>query len=308
MLDECCIFCGSDTPFELYGVSPRHREIDGIYCCEGSRDAAADFFADLTDVEWRDYWKAYFDQSHVRGGILAATGLEVRSVVRDADVPFTLDFKLRLVKLDREGDQKRARRFIARHHRHLTAPPGWRYGFAVYNGRDLIGVAWCGRPVARRINHFTTVEVNRNCVRTDLHPQLVAHACSMLYGAASREAERRGYVRVISYILKSEAGTTLKAAGFVEEHTTREGDSWESDAPQRKRKQKAPTEAKVRWARELNPPNEARRALQEAERDAAVMKCITPLWKAVMAEIKGGRKPAPPPPPPPPRPAQAQLF
>ncbi len=41
------------------------------------------------------------------------------------------------------------------------------------------------------------------------------NACSMLYGAAVRAAKAMGYRRVITYILDSECGASLKASGFV---------------------------------------------------------------------------------------------
>jgi hypothetical protein len=40
------------------------------------------------------------------------------------------------------------------------------------------------------------------------------NACSALYGAAWRAAKALGYGRLITYILDSEPGVTLKAAGW----------------------------------------------------------------------------------------------
>ena len=72
-----------------------------------------------------------------------------------------------------------------------------------------MGVAVCGRPVARRLDDGYTLEVNRLC--TDGTP----NACSILYAAAYRAARAMGYNKVITYILDTENGSSLKAAGYV---------------------------------------------------------------------------------------------
>jgi len=153
--------------------------------------------------------------------------------------------------LERPGDQTKAKAFITKYHRHNPAPPGWKFGLGCWNGCDLIAIAWVGRPVARVINHQTTVEVNRLCVRTDIKKGLEWNACSKLYGASAREAERRGFEKIITYTLDSEEGTSLKAAGWMKEHTTLDGQTW--DRPSRPRRQQAPTCAKVRWGKILKP-------------------------------------------------------
>lgn len=72
----------------------------------------------------------------------------------------------------------------------------------------IVGVAIVGRPVSRFLDDGWTLEVNRLC--TDgTH-----NACSMLYAAAWRAARAMGYKRVITYILETENGTSLRAAGW----------------------------------------------------------------------------------------------
>jgi hypothetical protein len=39
--------------------------------------------------------------------------------------------------------------------------------------------------------------------------------CSMLYAHSAREAERRGFSRIITYIRDDEEGISLRAAGWV---------------------------------------------------------------------------------------------
>ena len=53
-----------------------------------------------------------------------------------------------------------------------------------------------------------TLEVNRLC--TDG----TRNACSMLYAAAWRAARAMGYKRIVTYILESENGASLRASGW----------------------------------------------------------------------------------------------
>ncbi len=101
-----------------------------------------------------------------------------------------------------------ASRFVADHHRHHKPPVGWLFGVAVNDGEKVVGVAMIGRPVARMLQDGYTAEVNRLC--TDSTP----HVASMLYAACWRAARALGYRRLITYILSSETGTSLRAAGW----------------------------------------------------------------------------------------------
>ena len=138
---------------------------------------------------------------------------------------------------------------VREHHRHHGPPCGWRFGVAVYNGPKRVGVAVIGRPVARMIatKEPGTVEITRVCTWGD--PRLRRNAASKLYGAACREAKRRGFDKAITYTLADvEDGASLRASNFVEEARTK-GGSW--NRPSRAREDKAPTGAKIRWSRTL---------------------------------------------------------
>ena len=65
-----------------------------------------------------------------------------------------------------------------------------------------------GRPVSRYLDDGWTLEVNRLCTDGS------RNACSMLYSAAWRAARAMGYKRLITYILESESGASLRAAGW----------------------------------------------------------------------------------------------
>ena len=73
---------------------------------------------------------------------------------------------------------------------------------------QLVGVAIVGRPVSRYLDDGLTLEVNRLC--TDG----TQNACSFLYGAAARAARTMGYRKIITYILDTENGVSLRAAGW----------------------------------------------------------------------------------------------
>lgn len=103
-----------------------------------------------------------------------------------------------------------AKRLVARIHRHHKPPQGGLFAVGVAReGEDEpCGCAIVGRPVARMADDGWTAEVTR--LATDGTP----NACSMLYGAAWRAARALGYRRCITYILDTEPGTSLSAAGW----------------------------------------------------------------------------------------------
>lgn len=101
-----------------------------------------------------------------------------------------------------------ANAFVAEHHRHHRPVTGHKFSVACSEGDKVVGVAIVGRPVSRYLDDGWTLEVNR-CCTDGTH-----NACSMLYGAAWRAAKAMGYKRLVTYILDTETGASLKAAGF----------------------------------------------------------------------------------------------
>jgi hypothetical protein len=98
--------------------------------------------------------------------------------------------------------------FVEQYHRHHRAPRGAILALAAARDGVVVGVAMLGRPVARGLQDGWTAEVTR--LVTDGTP----NACSFLYGAAWRVARGLGYRRLITYILDTEPGTSLRAAGW----------------------------------------------------------------------------------------------
>lgn len=127
--------------------------------------------------------------------------------------------------------QRQAFEYIDSVHRHHVKPVGSIFQIGLELKGDLIGVAVVGRPVARNINFSNTCEVTRMC--TDGTP----NACSKLYGSCARIAKEMGYWRIITYILETESGVSLKASGWKFVRST-PGKSW--SVPSRERNDKHP--------------------------------------------------------------------
>ena len=138
-------------------------------------------------------------------------------------------------------DISEAKLFVQRHHRHHGPPTGARCAIACSIGDEVRGVAIIGRPTAREDQDGYTSEITRVCVIEG-----TPNACSMLYGACWRAAKALGYLRLITFTLQSESGSSLRGAGFrlIGE---RPGRSW--NVPGRPRVDKHPTldAPKYRW-------------------------------------------------------------
>lgn len=145
---------------------------------------------------------------------------------------------------------REANAYVAKYHRHNLPTNGHKFSVACYDGERLCGVAIAGQPIARKLDDGRTIEIRRVC--TDG----TRNACSILYGACARCAKEMGYKRVITYTLKSEPGTSLKASGFKSEGEAG-GVSW--DMPSRPREitqitlfgevRKYQSEKKIRWVK-----------------------------------------------------------
>ncbi len=131
-----------------------------------------------------------------------------------------------------------ANAYVRLHHRHHKPVVGHKFSLgAIFDGA-IVGVAIVGRPVSRMRDDGSTLEVTRLC--TDG----TRNACSFLYGACARAAFALGFRRIGTYVLKSEGGASVLAAGWrlIGE---RGGGSW--SVPSRPRVDKHPTEPKLHF-------------------------------------------------------------
>jgi hypothetical protein len=128
--------------------------------------------------------------------------------------------------------------YVDQWHRHHQPVVGHKFSVAVECDSEIVGVAIVGRPVSRVRDDGWTLEVLRCC--TDG----TSNACSMLYRTCWRAAQAMGYRKLISYTLASEAGGSLRGAGFKLVGQNR-GGSW--SCPSRPRVNKHPLEQKQIW-------------------------------------------------------------
>lgn len=141
-----------------------------------------------------------------------------------------------------------ANSWVASLHRHHKQVRGHR--FSIWASRPVgdlvakhVGVSIIGRPVSRKTDHKKVVEVLRLC--TDG----TRNACSFLYGASARAALALGYQEIQTFILESEPGTSLLAAGWELVGVTRGGD-W--NQPSRGgRRDDQPQGPKTKWRKLL---------------------------------------------------------
>lgn len=132
-----------------------------------------------------------------------------------------------------------ANAYVERYHRHHGRVQGCKFACgAMAPDGTLHGVAIVGRPVSKELDDGWTMEVVR------LAADGTAHVCSKLYAACWRAGRAIGFTRGITYILASEPGTSLRAAGWTPQADVK-GRSW--SRPKRGRVDKHPTTDKVRW-------------------------------------------------------------
>lgn len=131
-----------------------------------------------------------------------------------------------------------AREFVERHHSHHHAPIGGLFAAGVALGDELVCVAILSRPVARRLQEQGCAEISR------VASVRVPHAASMAIGAVTRAARALGWLRLVSYTLLGEAGTSYRAAGWWPVMIGKdEQTQWQN----RDRAAPAQPGAKVRW-------------------------------------------------------------
>ena len=135
-----------------------------------------------------------------------------------------------------------ANNFVDKLHRHHNSVHRDKFRVGCEIDGRLVGVIQLARPVSRILDNGKIIEVVRLC--TDGTPNV----CSFLYSRAARIAQEMGYCKIITYILDSESGTSLKASGWHKEADT-QGHKWSCRT--RSRNTTAPTCNKQRWAKDL---------------------------------------------------------
>lgn len=148
---------------------------------------------------------------------------------------------------------KEANAYVDKYHRHHKSVVRDKVRVGCEENGELVGIIQVGRPLSRHLDDGKTLEVLRCC--TNGRPNVA----SFLYSRAARIAREMGYTKIITYILQSEHGTSLKASGWELEEAECGGGSWSSPSRPRELTQmtlfgeerKYPTEKKQRWAKHL---------------------------------------------------------
>lgn len=105
-------------------------------------------------------------------------------------------------------------------HRHHKKVVGHRFTIGCKDDIGIVhGIAVTGRAVCREVDQYMIAEVTR--LVTDGTP----HVCSKLYAACARAADAMGFDEIQTYILDSESGISLKAAGWQFDHMVK-GRDW----------------------------------------------------------------------------------
>lgn len=145
--------------------------------------------------------------------------------------------------------------YVDANHRHHAAAKADKFRVGAEVNGELVGVVQVGRPVSRNLDDGHTLEVLRLCTNGE------RDVCSFLYGRAARIAREMGYSKIVTYILESENGASLKASGWHCETEGVGGGEW--DRPSRPRsmideqmsifpqRSKYPTDKKQRWSKSL---------------------------------------------------------
>ena len=258
-----CCFCGEPEVVELFEVWG--HDFMWETCCLALHESLCQEVAD--DPAWgRELLR--------RIGAEAFTGHQLRRLADDGAGGLVLDWQLRVQPIAFRA----ACAFVRAHHAHCGPPVTARFILAARNGGTLVGVAMTGNPVARAFMGRGIVEVNRLCVRRDVPAALRWNAASLLLGRAAREAERRGFQRIVTYCRADELGTSLRAAGWSQDCAVR-GRSWHSA-----RRSRSNTNAhidKVRWSRTLRP-----KPMASAQRQEPATSDL-PSWMLPAGDVQG---------------------
>jgi hypothetical protein len=127
-----------------------------------------------------------------------------------------------------------------RHHEPVVA--GHRFSIGACRNEQLVGAVIVGYPVARNTDPIWIAEVTR------LVSNGSSNVCSFLYAAAARAAKAMGFRSIQTFILDSEPGTSLQAAGWILVNKST-GGSWNNNS--RYRPPTLNVQPKQKWAKDL---------------------------------------------------------
>jgi len=130
--------------------------------------------------------------------------------------------------------------FVQRVHRRLPRVQGALWCISVRDGPRIVGVALVGFPSQEQ----TTDEMDHLRVLRVAVEEGYPNACSMLYGACWRAARAMGATSMDTHTHLDEPGTSLRAAGWIEDGMT---EGREHSRPSRPRAPVVDIRPKRRW-------------------------------------------------------------
>lgn len=130
---------------------------------------------------------------------------------------------------------------VLRLHRHHKPVVGHRFSLGAMDQEKVVEAAIVGRPVARAVDQYRVAEVTR------LVTDGTKNSCSFLYSACARVAREMGFDRIQTYILCTEPGVSLRAAGWKEDGQTA-GGNW-NHSWRKGRREDQPMIPKIRWSK-----------------------------------------------------------
>ena len=130
--------------------------------------------------------------------------------------------------------------FVKEVHRRLPKIQGAMWCISVRSETEIVGVALVGHPSqVQTTDEYDHLRVLRVAVKEGYK-----NACSMLYGACWRAARAMGVTSMDTFTHLDEPGTSLRAAGWIEDGITAGG---EYDRPSRRRSPQLDAKPKRRW-------------------------------------------------------------
>lgn len=237
---EPCPFCGEPQIAEVFEIWSDHSFMLDT-CCLAMKEWMDRELSDEAEVSTRRS-----SSTQTRDWLDQYTGAPVRRVA-EHEGQLLLDYNLSIQPVT----LAEARAFVFNHHRHRRKPPrGWRYGAAIFNGSTRLGVVMVGRPVSRVLDGTKAiVEVNRLCLDFGLPAPLRWNACSMAYTWAAREAEAKGWSKIITYTRTDEDGGSLRACGWIPAGFTK-GRQWGTE---KRPREESEVSDRTRWEKVLHP-------------------------------------------------------
>jgi hypothetical protein len=141
-----------------------------------------------------------------------------------------------------------ANNLVTNFHRHNKKVQGHRFSLAATYENEIVGVAIVGRPIARKLDDELTAEITRVCV-LDTAPK---NTCSFLYGRCWRVWQQMGGLRMITYTLQSESGSSLKAGDWKIMGETQDWKAGKGWTTRKNREwQQVHSEKKYRWEKNV---------------------------------------------------------